>query len=115
MDWLIERQDAIEKRLAKRHPKGGGLVPFDLTSSPVSVSVFDGNTADPKTLLPQIEKVRLSFGLDRQVLAGDRGMVSNVQIEALRTLAGVDWITALNSGAIAQARRGRAFAARPVR
>ena len=33
MDWLIERQGAIDKRLAKRHLKAGGLVLFDLTSS----------------------------------------------------------------------------------
>jgi hypothetical protein len=32
-DWLIERQDKIEKRLAKRHLKEGRLVLFDLTSS----------------------------------------------------------------------------------
>jgi hypothetical protein len=33
MDWLIERQEKIEKRLAKRHLEEGGLVLFDLTSS----------------------------------------------------------------------------------
>ena len=33
MDWLVERQEAIEKRLARRHLKAGGLVLFDLTSS----------------------------------------------------------------------------------
>src|SRR5512145_3388143 len=138
MDWLIERQEAIEKRLAKRHLKDGGLVLFDLTSSyfegvtcplakigysrdgkrgtlqvnyglltdargcPVSVSVFEGNTGDPKTLLPQVEKVRTSFGLDRLVMAGDRGMISNIQIEAIAKLDGVDWSTALKSGAIAK-------------
>jgi len=142
MDWLIERQEAVEKRLARRHLKAGGLVLFDLTSSyfegatcplakigysrdgkrgtlqvnygvmtdargcPVSVSVFEGNTADPKTLLPQIEKARTSFGLDRVVMAGDRGMISNIQIEALRKLGGVDWITALKSGAIAKLAEG---------
>jgi Transposase DDE domain len=142
MDWLVERQDAIEKRLARRHLKEGGLVLFDLTSSyfegitcplarigysrdgkrgtlqvnyglmtdargcPVSVSVFEGNTGDPKTLLPQVEKVKKSFGLDRMVLAGDRGMISNVQIEALAKLDGVDWITALKSGAIARLAEG---------
>jgi hypothetical protein len=142
MDWLIERQEPIERRLAKRHLKDGGLVLFDLTSSyfegvtcplakigysrdgkrgtlqvnyglltdargcPVSVSVFEGNTGDPKTLLPQVEKVRKSFGLDRMVLAGDRGMISNVQIEALAKLDGVDWITALKSGAIARLAEG---------
>jgi hypothetical protein len=39
MDWLSERQEAIEKRLARRHLKNGGLVLFDLTSS-----YFDGVT-----------------------------------------------------------------------
>jgi len=142
MDWLIERQEAIEKRLARRHLKNGGLVLFDLTSSyfegvtcplakigysrdgkrgtlqvnyglltdargcPVSTSVFEGNTADPKTLLPQVEKVKRSFGLDRLVMAGDRGMISNIQIEAMRQLDGVDWITALKSGAIARLAEG---------
>jgi DDE family transposase len=138
MDWLIERQDKIEKRLAKRHLKNGGLVLFDLTSSsfegvtcplakigysrdgkpgtlqvnyglltdargcPIAVSVFEGNTADPKTLLPQVEKVRDRFGIASLIMVGDRGMISNVQIEALRTMEGVDWITALKSGAIAR-------------
>ena len=32
MDWLLARQDAIEKRLARRHLKSGGHVLFDLTS-----------------------------------------------------------------------------------
>ncbi len=30
---------------------------------PVSVSVFEGNTGDPKTLLPQVEKVAHDGGL----------------------------------------------------
>jgi Transposase DDE domain len=137
MDWLVERQGEIEKRLAKRHLKAGGLVLFDLTSSyfegtkcplaklgysrdgkrgtlqvnyglltddrgcPVSVSVFDGATGDPKTLLPQIEKLRKSFRVDDLVMVGDRGMISNVQIDAMRKLDGIDWITALKNGAIA--------------
>ena len=58
--------------------------------------------ADPKTLLPQVEKVRDSFGIASLIMVGDRGMISNVQIEAMRTVRGVDWITALKSGAIAR-------------
>ena len=136
MDWLVERQGAIEKRLAKRHLKAGGLMLFDLTSStfegtkcplaklgysrdgkpgtlqvnyglltddrgcPVSVSVFDGNTGDPKTLLPQVEKMRTEFGIGSLVMVGDRGMISSVQIDAMRKMEGVQWITALKSGAI---------------
>ena len=33
MDWLLERQEGIEGRLAKRHLKGGTLVLYDLSSS----------------------------------------------------------------------------------
>jgi hypothetical protein len=138
MDWLLERQDKIEKRLAKRHLQDGGLVLFDLTSSsfegvtcplakigysrdgkpgtlqvnyglladargcPVAVSVFEGNTADPKTLLPQVEKLRDSFGIASLIMVGDRGMISSVQIEAMRKMEGVGWIAALKSGAIAK-------------
>ena len=40
-DWLIERQDKIEQRLAKRHLKAGGLVLFDLTSSCPGVGPAD--------------------------------------------------------------------------
>jgi Transposase DDE domain len=33
MDWLLARQDAIQKKLAKRHLSAGGLVLYDLSSS----------------------------------------------------------------------------------
>ena len=33
MDWLLERQGTIEKRLAKRHLSDGALVLYDLTST----------------------------------------------------------------------------------
>ena len=74
----------------------------DSRGCPIAVSVFEGNTADPKTLLPQVETVRDRFGIASLVMVGDRGMISNVQIEAMRKMEGVDWITALKSGAIAK-------------
>jgi transposase len=72
----------------------------DARGCPVAVSVYPGNTGDPKTLLPQVARVRERFGIERLVLVGDRGMISQVQITALKTWAGVDWITALKTGAI---------------
>ena len=39
MDWLLARQDAIQKKLAARHLKADGLVPYDLSSS-----YFEGTT-----------------------------------------------------------------------
>jgi transposase len=57
-------------------------------------------------LLPQVEKVRDAFGIGSLVMTGDRGMISNVQIDAMRMMAGVDWLTALKSGAIARLAEG---------
>ncbi|MEQ8756064.1 MAG: IS1634 family transposase, partial [Coleofasciculus sp. G1-WW12-02] len=68
---------------------------------PISVEVFEGNTADPSTLTQQIEKVRTRFGLKKIIWVGDRGMITQARIrEDLYETAGVDWITALRSSQI---------------
>jgi hypothetical protein len=67
---------------------------------PVSVSVFEGNSGDPKTLLPQIDKVREKFGIERFVLVGDRGMLTQKQVDVVQEMDGVDWIGALRPEAI---------------
>ena len=69
---------------------------------PVAVEVFQGNSADPKTLGTQLAKLRARFGLKRIVLVGDRGMITDARIEAeLAPVEGLDWITALRAPAIA--------------
>lgn len=137
MDWLLVRQDRVQKRLAGRHLPQGSLVLYDLSSSyfdgttcplakrgynrdgkkgklqvnygllteargcPVAVSVHEGNTADPRTLLPEIDRLRNGFGLEQLVMVGDRGMIAQKAIETLREQGGgIGWITALKSGAI---------------
>lgn len=69
---------------------------------PVSVQVFRGNTGDPKTLLPQIEKIRSRFGMSRVVLVGDRGMITEARLREDVRPAGLDWITALRAPSIRQ-------------
>jgi len=65
---------------------------------PVAVEVFEGNTADSMTLAPQVKKIRKRFGLERVVLVGDRGMITEARIdEELRPVEGLDWITALKA------------------
>ena len=72
----------------------------DRRGCPVAVSVHAGNTADPQTLLPEITRLRQDFGLTRFVIVGDRGMIAQTGIDALRQQDGIGWITALKSGAI---------------
>jgi hypothetical protein len=136
LDWLLVRQSDVEKKLARKHLKGGCLVLYDVSSSyvegrccdlahfgynrdgkkgkkqivygllcaadgcPIAVEVFEGNTGDPKTLAAQIEKLKQRFNLDRVVLVGDRGMITDARIREELQPAGLDWITALRAPAI---------------
>ena len=72
----------------------------DRQGRPVAVSVFEGNTGDPKTLLPQVETLQKTFAIEQLVLVGDRGMISQKQINELKQKEGIRWITALRTGAI---------------
>jgi len=67
---------------------------------PVAVSVYEGNTSDSKTFLPQVKRMREEFGIERMVMVGDRGMISQKAIDEMSEDAGVDWITALRSASI---------------
>ena len=136
MDWVLGRQDQIDKKLAARHLMEGSLVLYDVTSSyyegrtcplarfghnrdrkkgkliivyglltdeagrPVAVEVYPGNTGDPSTVPDQVEKLRKRFGLCRVVLVGDRGMLTQTQIDKLKDYPGLGWISALRSHAI---------------
>ena len=74
----------------------------DRRGCPVAVSVFEGNVADPQTLLPQVLRLKRDFGIEQVVLVGDRGMISQTAVEQLRTHEGLAWITALRSAQIRQ-------------
>ena len=77
-----------------------GLLCSDL-GCPIAVEVFEGNTADPKTLASQIAKIRSRFGLSRVVIVGDRGMITEARLrDDLRCEEGIEWITALRAPAI---------------
>ncbi len=67
---------------------------------PVAVSIFKGNTGDPKTFIPQVEKMRNEFGIEQFVMVGDRGMLTQKQVVVLHDIDGADWIGALRPEAI---------------
>jgi len=135
MDWLLSRQERIERKLVRRHLREDSLVLYDLSSSyfegdkcplarfghdrdgkkgklqvnyglvtdqrgcPVAISVYEGNTSDSLTLLPQVRKLREGYGLGHFVTVGDRGMISAKATQDLKA-EGLDWITALKSSQI---------------
>jgi len=65
--------------------------------APVAIEVFEGNTADPKTLATQITKLKERFELSRVALVGDRGMLTSARIDKELRPAQLDWITALRA------------------
>jgi len=79
----------------------------NLEGCPVAVEVFSGDTADPRTLATQMEKVRQRFGLQPVVMVGDRGLLTEARIsQELQGITGWSWITALRAPAIQQLRAG---------
>jgi hypothetical protein len=67
---------------------------------PVAVEVFEGNLGDPSTLQKQIDKLRQRFRLERVVLIGDRGMITEARLKEAVKPAGLNFITALRAPAI---------------
>jgi transposase len=72
----------------------------DEAGRPVAVEVYPGNTGDPSTVPDQIEKLRERFGLSRVVLVGDRGMLTQTQLDRLKDYPGLGWISALRTHAL---------------
>jgi transposase len=121
MDRLFNRQDAIQKSLAKKHLQHGTVVLYDITSCymegeyeasklvdfgynrdrkrgheqivisllcakdgcPVAVDVLRGNTKDETTVLDKIEELKKSYGIEKVVFVGDRGMVTQTNYEQI--------------------------------
>jgi transposase len=67
---------------------------------PVAVEVFEGNVGDPSTVQSQVDKLKQRFRLERVVLIGDRGMITEARIEETVKPAGLNFITALRAPAI---------------
>lgn len=72
----------------------------DNDGRPIAVEVYAGNTGDPTTVADQVHKLREQFELSRVVVVGDRGMLTQPQIDKLKEHPGLGWITALTSVAI---------------
>jgi len=63
---------------------------------PISIEVHKGNTGDPTTLGPAVERVKDTFGIEHVVFVGDRGMITDARIKVLKE-QGVGFITALRA------------------
>ena len=100
MDWLVDCQDAIERRLAKRHLTPGGLVYYDLSSSWMEGThcplAARGYSRDRKRGKAQIEYGLLTDPQGRpvavEVFAGNTGDPATVasQVDKVRGRFGIN-------------------------
>jgi hypothetical protein len=81
----------------------------DRVGRPVAVEVFDGATHDHQTVPAQLDKLSDRFGLAEVVLVADRGMVTRANLDAIRAVSGVGWITALRAPQVKRLARAGAF------
>jgi transposase len=145
MDWLLDKQPDIERKLSKRHLKDNGLLLYDLSSSyvegkhcplaalghnrdgksgklqvnyglatdergcPVAVTVYKGNVSDAQTIMDPLDNMRDLTGVERIVIVGDRGMITQRAIDFFRLEGNTDWVSALRSGTIAKLVEGGAI------
>lgn len=136
LDWLLDRQERIEGKLAARHLQERSFALYDVSSSyfegshcplaafghnkdgkrgkkivvyglltdrlgcPVSIHAYPGNTSDPNTMADQVRTLKERFGLAQVTLVGDRGVLTQARIDALDTIPGIGFLSALRSTSI---------------
>ena len=110
--WMEGRCCPLAARGYSRDAKKGKLqieygILTDPDGRPVAVRVFPGDTADPTAFVDAVTLVRDTFGLQRIVMVGDRGMITSARIAALDVDddSDIGWITALRAPAIAKLAR----------
>jgi transposase len=55
-------------------------IAVDSTGRPICCELWPGNTADVKTLLPIIDRLKIRFGIQKICIVADRGMISKENI-----------------------------------
>jgi hypothetical protein len=108
-DATAVRFDSQTSELAQfGRPKRGGRserqLVFGLLTTregvPVAVEVFPGNTGDPSTVGPVLDRIQERFGLRKMTVVGDRGMLTQTRITDELQPRGLDWITSLRAPTI---------------
>jgi len=65
---------------------------------PVGVEVYAGNTKDETTVVDKVHEIKRSYGIEKVIFVGDRGMITQSNIEALKDEEDLQTIGALTHG-----------------
>jgi hypothetical protein len=65
---------------------------------PVGVEVYAGNTKDETTVVDKVHEIKRSYGIEKVIFVGDRGMITQSNIETLKDEEDLQTIGALTHG-----------------
>jgi hypothetical protein len=65
---------------------------------PVGVEVYAGNTKDETTVIDKVHEIKARYGIEKIIFVGDRGMITQSTIEALKDQEDLQTIGALTHG-----------------
>ena len=62
---------------------------------PIGVEVYAGNTKDETTVIDKVQEIKRDYSIEKVIFVGDRGMITQSTIEALKSEADLQTIGAL--------------------
>ncbi len=65
---------------------------------PIGVEVYAGNTKDETTVIDKVHEIKANYGIEKIIFVGDRGMITQSNIEALKDEDDLHMISALTHG-----------------
>jgi len=125
MDWLYQRQPAIEKQLAERHLEKSNRIIASLSSCylddlevnfrliandqgcPISIYAFPGTKlVNIKTFIGHLGKLLDAPDLKSVILVGDRIKIPQIKIDKLIESKDINWIAGMNTASMLELLNG---------
>jgi transposase len=77
----------VEHGLGKGGKRGYKQISIGLLTNkegcPVGIEIFKGNTSDQTTVIDQLEKISIKYGIEEAIFVGDRGMLTQKRIDEI--------------------------------
>jgi transposase len=98
------KSELIKRGYSRDRKRGFPQINYSLLADkegrPLSIEAYPGNTSDTTIFMPTIEKINNTFNIKHLAIVGDRGMISGKDITVLKSMPGLEWISALRSSSI---------------
>ena len=105
-EGAYEDSDLVKFGYNRDGKKGHEQVVIGLICSaegcPVGIEVYPGNTQDATTVVDKIQELKSRYAIEKVIFVGDRGMITQSNLEALKDEEDLPTISALTHSAMVQ-------------